>query len=130
MGEVADKYDSYFEDLKKDVTITEVSIHDKTLMCPALKVKWIKIYHDECKIMKRLKQAEKQMMDAAVKANSAAPRFKIEEVLKSDGRFMTIKEAIVEQEQLVSMLKDVVTMMGQFGFDIGNAVKLMAIENA
>ena len=124
-----EKIKNYMEDLKKDVTILESNLHDKTLSIPAIKVKWIGILHAETAYLKKLENADKQLLNNACLSNPNKPRFQHEAELLANGKLKLIRDGIEIQKEVVSFLKDVVNIViAQLGYDTSSCVKLMQIE--
>jgi len=131
-----ERFESLYNQLASDVELNPVNIREKSLKCPAIKVKWLRTYHDENKRLKQLKAAEKQLIDSVQRMNPTRPRFQCENDLMqnqpdgSPGKLVTIKAAIEEQEQIVDFMKSVVnSIVDKFGFDIGNCIKLIEAES-
>jgi hypothetical protein len=130
MAEEKTKLEKYIEELKSDVTLNPMNLHDKTLAAPAIKVKWINILHQEQAYLKKLENADKQLLNNACLQNPKKPRFQHEADLLADGRLRTIREAIEEQKETVSTLKDVINIViAQFGYDVSTCMKMMQLES-
>lgn len=130
------RFDMLCNQLTTDVSLNEVNIREKALLCPALKVKWIRMYHEENRRIKQLKLAERQVVDSLQKLNPTRPRFQCENDLLqpqadgTPGKLVIIKGAIEEQEQIVDLMKSVVNIIiDKLGFDIGNCIKLIDAES-
>lgn len=123
------KIDLYVEDMKKDMELTEVNIHDKSLTVPAVKIKWIAILHREQAYLKRLENADRELIDRSFAQNPNRPRFQHERDLIDSGKLVAVRKAIEEQKEVVSTLTDLVKMVvAGYGMEVGNVVKLLALE--
>lgn len=124
------KIDLYVEDMKKDLFLDNVNIHDKSLSVPTIKIKWITILHNEMRYLKKLENADKALIDRESAMNPRKPRFQCERELLDSGKLKAIRDAVEEQKDLISTLKDLVNMVvSQFGYEVSSAIKLMQLEN-
>lgn len=129
MAEELSKTELYYQQLTADVKLTLINLHDRSLECAGIKAKWVKIYHDELRNLKKAKKAEKAVVESLLKANPSRARFQIEQEMSSNDKVKKLREYIEEQEMLVAFLKDVVsTVVSQFGYEISSAVRLMGLE--
>jgi hypothetical protein len=125
------KIDGYVEDLRNDVSLNEVNLHDKSFEAPAIKVKWLTILHQEMAYLKKLEGADKSLVANACGQNPNKPRFSVENDLIASGKLKVLRDAIEEQKELVSLLKDMSnTVISQFGYDISSCIRLSQIENS
>src|SRR5574344_1458173 len=125
------KIEVYLEDLKKDVNITEVTLHEKTLLVPTIKLKWIATLHAEMSYLKKLESADKQLLNNACIKNPNKPRFQHEADLLAEGKLKILRDEIETQNEVVSFLIDCVsTVISQFGYEVSACVKLTQIENS
>lgn len=123
------KFEQYLEDLNKDIELKEVNLHEKSLTAPAIKVKWIRILHEERTLFKNLKKAEKTAIDQFVSQNTAKPRMQHEFEISKNEKMVALRAKIEEQEQLVGFLQDIVNVViSQYGYDVSSVVKLISIE--
>lgn len=125
-----EKLERYLEELKKDVTLNEMNIHDKALSVPAIKVKFLSILHEEQSYLKKLENADRQLLNNACAQNPNKPRFQHEADLIANGKLKAIRDAIEQQKEVVSALKDIVNVViSQLGYDVSTCVKLLSIES-
>jgi hypothetical protein len=123
------KSEQYYQMLQKDITLNEVNLSDRTKMCPQIKSKWVKIYHDESRQLKRAKKAEKDYVNSVFKNTPNKPKFQIEAEMVNDPTMKKLRDFIEEQDVLVAFLKDVLsTVISSLGYDISTAVKFIELE--
>lgn len=131
MADETSKIELYYQQLMADVKLTLINLHDRSLECAGIKAKWVKIYHDELRNLKKAKKAEKTVIESLMRANPNRARYQIEQEMASNDKVQKLREYIEEQEALVAFLKDVVnTVISQFGYEISSAVRLMGLEQS
>jgi len=119
------------EELLIDVKLTEMNIKDKTLACPGLKAKWLRLMFEERKLLSRMQELKKQKIEEYV-ANHGLhniPKIKtIDEAQKSD-EINKLEKTIFQQKELVDYLEQANKIMMNLNFDIKNAIDIIKMEN-
>ncbi|HPM74219.1 MAG TPA: recombination mediator protein UvsY [Saccharofermentans sp.] len=123
------------EELRADLELSEITLHDKSMRCPGIKLKWLKIQFEEQRMLARLEQEKEKIQDQykasygdrGEKTYVAASN--IAKKLKADENYDKIEQAIELQKEVLRFLDGALKLMREFSYDISNSIKIVQLEN-
>lgn len=142
-GILPEKVEKYMKELEADTKISEVNIHDKTLLKPAIAAKWARFLYEEERYKKKMtdsiddlknqiaeKLYEKKKSAIVSQAiNEAMIKIEVEKVLKKTTQYQKIKQDLEDQEDVIRLINDARQIISQFGFDLKNSIDVLKLEN-
>lgn len=118
-------------EFNSDMSLNDMNLKEKTLLCPTIKCKWSQINYEETHLLKKMEQARMTLMENYVLSygQPGIPKFKTEQEAKQNDKIKALDKAIEEQKDVNRFLDGVMKIVLGFGFDIKSAVDMTKLEN-
>lgn len=118
-------------DFNSDLSLNDMNLKEKTLLCPTIKCKWSQINYEECHLLKKMENIRATMVETYVSqfGQPGVPKFKTEQEAKLDDKIAKLDKGIEEQKDVVRFLDSVMKIALGFGYDIKSAVDMTKMEN-
>lgn len=137
------RLEKFIEEFEEDMKVTEVNIHDKTLLKPSIAAKWARYNFEEERYKKKLlasiEDLKKKISDQLFEkkknsimnqtASSAMLNIEADKLLKKTSQYQEIKTQIDEQDELIRFIVEARQIVSQFGFDLKNSIDVLKLEN-
>ena len=137
------RLEKFMQEFEEDMKVTEVNIHDKTLLKPAIAAKWARYQYEEERYKKKITESlddlKKQIQDALFEkkknlimnqtATTAMINIEVDKQLKKTSKYQEIKQQIDDQEELIRFITEARQIISQFGFDLKNSIDVLKLEN-
>ncbi len=122
----------YNDELSTDIKLSEMNIRDKTLSAPGLKVKWLRIFFEEKKLLNKLIESKNLKINEYVINHGLqnVPKLKTIEEAKRSEEIVKLEKFISEQKEVVDYLEQANKIMINYNFDIKNAIDILKMENS
>lgn len=138
-----ERLEKFIEEFEEDMKVTEVNIHDKTLLKPSIAAKWARYNFEEERYKKKLlasiEDLKKKISDQLFEkkknsimnqtASSAMLNIEADKLLKKTSQYQEIKAQIDEQDELIRFIVEARQIVSQFGFDLKNSIDVLKLEN-
>lgn len=138
-----ERLEKFIEEFEEDMKVTEVNIHDKTLLKPSIAAKWARYNFEEERYKKKLlasvEDLKKKISDQLFEkkknsimnqtASSAMLNIEADKLLKKTSQYQEIKTQIDEQDELIRFIVEARQIVSQFGFDLKNSIDVLKLEN-
>ena len=138
-----ERLEKFIEEFEEDMKVTEVNIHDKTLLKPSIAAKWARYNFEEERYKKKLlasvEDLKKKISDQLFEkkknsimnqtASSAMLNIEADKLLKKTSQYQEIKSQIDEQDELIRFIVEARQIVSQFGFDLKNSIDVLKLEN-
>jgi hypothetical protein len=137
------RLEEYLLEAASDLKLTETNIKDKSLQRSALGAKWCRYAFEENQYNKLLKNNIEKLKEEIIKklfekrnlaVENADPNVKriinidAEKVLVKTPEYKKYKEELDIQEEILRAIEETQRLIGQFGYDIKNAIEVMKLE--
>ena len=138
------RLEDYMEQAANDLKLTEMNIKEKSLLRSSLGAKWCRYKFEEQKYIKVLKNNIDTLRDEIKRklyekqnlsiANADANRQRLinmdaEKILIKTQEYQKYKQEIDNQEDIIRLIDETQKLIGQFGYDIKNALEVIKLEN-
>ena len=138
------RLEDYMEQAASDLKLTEMNIKEKSLLRSSLGAKWCRYKFEEQKYIKVLKNNIDTLRDEIKRklyekqnlsiANADANRQRLinmdaEKILIKTQEYQKYKQEIDNQEDIIRLIDETQKLIGQFGYDIKNALEVIKLEN-
>lgn len=138
-----ERLEKFMEEFEEDVKVTEVNIHDKTLLKPSIAAKWARYNYEEerykKKMLDELDELKQKLQEALFEkrknsimnqtATSALLNIEVDKQLKKTSKYLEIKQQLDEQDELIRFITEARQIISQFGFDLKNSIDVLKLEN-
>lgn len=127
------------EKLSKDVSFTEMDIHDKTFTKSAIAAEWLGMYYSEMNRKKKMSKAIDELKEKILQRkyetrrnggllNETALKLEVERELKGSSEYQSIKDSLAEQDEVIAFITEARSVISQLGFDLKNAIEVLKLE--
>ena len=128
------KLEKYINELEEDTKLNELNLHDKQLMLPGIKHKWVArlILHkvEIKKLRALLDKARDTIVQKKLKDQTVAmSRVSIEKMVDKHDVIVKIKSKIEDEKLMVLYLEKVETILRSMTYDIKNLTDIMKLES-
>ena len=138
-----ERLEKFMEEFEEDVKVTEMNIHDKTLLKPSIAAKWARYNYEEerykKKMLDELDELKQKLQEALFEkrknsimnqtATSALLNIEVDKQLKKTSKYLEIKQQLDEQDELIRFITEARQIISQFGFDLKNSIDVLKLEN-
>ena len=138
------RLEEYMLEASNDLRLDELTIKDKALSRSALGAKWCRYSFEEQKYKKlildsfdKLKEEIKKKLyeKRNLAIENADPNVQrlinidAEKLVVKTKEYKKYKEELDNQEDILRLIEETQRIIGQFGFDIKNAIEILKLEN-
>lgn len=118
-------------EFNSDLSLNDMNLKEKTLLCPTIKCKWSQINYEECHLLKKMESARTTLIENYVSqyGQQGIPKFKTEQEAKTNEKIIMLDKAIEEQKDITRFLDSVMKIVLGFGYDVRAAVDMTKLEN-
>jgi hypothetical protein len=120
-----------------DVKLTELNLHDRTLTCPAIKTKWLRMLFEERKLLKKLEEYKKTKVEEYIKTHGKpnvpknVEKIQLDAEARKTADILRIDNAVENEKEVIDFLEQAIkVVMTSFSFDIKNSIDILKIENS
>ena len=138
-----ERLEKFMKEFEDDMKVTEINIHDKTLLKPSIAAKWARYAFEEDRykkqILEKIEELKKALQDALFEkkkamlmnqtATTAILNIEVDKQLKKTSKYQEIKQQLDEQEELIRFIAEARQIISQFGFDLKNSIDVLKLEN-
>ena len=138
-----ERLEKFMQEFEEDMKVTEVNIHDKTLLKPSIAAKWARYNYEEERYKKKLlasvdelkKKISEQLFEKKKNsilnqtANTAMMNIEVDKLLKKTTQYQEIKAELDDQDELIRFITEARQIVSQFGFDLKNSIDVLKLEN-
>lgn len=138
------RLEEYMLEASNDLTLNEKNITEKALLRSSLGAKWCRYAFEEQKYKKlltnnieKLKQEIKKKLyeKRNLAIENADPNVQrlinidVEKIIVKTPEYKKYKEELENQDDILRLIEETQRLIGQFGFDIKNAIEILKLEN-
>lgn len=138
-----ERLEKFMQEFEEDMKVTEINIHDKTLLKPSIAAKWARYNYEEERYKKKmteeLDELKKKLQEMIFEkrknsimnqtATSAMLNIEVDKQLKKTTQYQEIKQKLDDQDELIRFITEARQIISQFGFDLKNSIDVLKLEN-
>ena len=123
---------SFMKEFQEDVKLTETNLREKSMLCTAIRGKWLQYLFKEHENLRRLKDAKDALMKSKLDTQGnkdSILKLKNEDKLsKDDPKMSRIVKLMQVTKENIDYLEHVQNILSDFPWDIKNKIELVKLE--